>query len=44
MKSAYESLICDLKIKLNNKKIDFKRIFELINNHKYNEIIEITQD
>jgi hypothetical protein len=44
MKSAYESLICDLKIKLNNKKIDFKRIFELINNHKYDEIIEITQD
>lgn len=44
MKSDYESLICDLKIKLKNKNIGFKRIFKLINNHRYDEIIEITHD
>ena len=44
MTSVYEGLICDLKIKLKNKNIKFNKIFSLINNEKYDEIIEINVD
>ena len=44
MISVYEGLICDLKIKLKNKNIKFNKIFSLINNQKYDEIIEIIDD
>lgn len=44
MTSVYEGLICDLKNKLKNKNIKFKDLFSLINNQKYNEIIEIIHD
>jgi len=44
MTSVYEGLICDLKIKLKNKNIKFNKIFSLINNQKYDEIIEIIDD
>jgi len=44
MASVYESLICELKIKLKNKNIKFNKIFSLINNEKYAEIIEIIDD
>ena len=44
MVSVYESLVCDLKIKLKNKNIKFNKIFSLINNEKYDEIIEIIHD
>lgn len=40
MTSVYEGLIFDLKIKLKNKNIKFNKIFSLINNQKYDEIIE----
>ena len=44
MASVYESLICELKIKLKNKEIKFNKLFSLINNQKYNEIIKIIND
>ena len=44
MTSVYEGLIYDLKIKLTNKNIEFKKLFSLINNQKYDEIIEIIHD
>ena len=44
MTSIYESLICELKIKLKNKNIKFKKLFNLINNQKYDEIIKIIND
>ena len=44
MTSIYEGLICDLKIKLKNKNIKFKDLFSLINNQRYDEIIEIIDD
>ncbi len=44
MTSVYENLICDLKIKLKNKNIKFKDLFSLINNQKYDKIIEIIDD
>jgi len=44
MTSVYEGLICDLKIKLKNKNIKFNKIFSLINNQKYDEIIKIIND
>jgi len=44
MTSVYEGLICDLKNKLKNKNIKFKDFFSLINNQKYDEIIEIIDD
>lgn len=44
MTSVYEGLIYDLKIKLANKNIEFKKLFSLINNQKYDEIIEIIHD
>jgi len=44
MTSIYEGLIYDLKIKLKNKNIKFNKIFSLINNQKYNEIIKIIRD
>jgi len=44
MTSVYEGLICDLKIKLKNKNIKFNKFFSLINNEKYDEIIEIIDD
>ncbi len=40
MTSVYEGLIFELKIKLKNKNIKFNKIFSLINNQKYDEIIE----
>ena len=44
MISSYESLICDLKIRLKNKNIKFKKLFSLINNQKYDEITKIIHD
>ena len=44
MISSYESLICDLKIRLKNKNIKFKELFSLINNQKYDEITKIIHD
>ena len=44
MTSVYEGLICDLKIKLKNKNIEFKYLFSLINNKKYNKIKKIIPD
>ena len=44
MTSVYESLICDLKNKLKNINIKFKDLFRLINNKKYDKIIEIIHD
>ena len=44
MTSIYKDLICDLKIKLKNKNIKFKKLFSLINNQKYDDIIEIIDD
>jgi hypothetical protein len=44
MTSVYENLICNLKIKLKNKNIKFKDLFSLINNQKYDKIIEIIDD
>jgi hypothetical protein len=44
MTSVYEELICNLKIKLKNKNIKIKDLFSLINNEKYDEIIEIIHD
>jgi hypothetical protein len=44
MKSIYEGLIYELKNKLKNKNIKFNKIFSLINNQKYNEIIKIIRD
>ena len=44
MTSIYESLICDLKIKLKNKNIKFNKLFNLINNQKYDEIKKIIHD
>ena len=44
MTSVYEGLICNLKNKLKNKNIKFKDFFSLINNQKYDEIIEIIDD
>ena len=44
MTSIYESLICELKIKLKNKNIKFKKLFNLINNQKYDEITKIIND
>jgi hypothetical protein len=42
--SVYESLVCDLKIKLKNENIKFNEFFSLINNQRYDEIIEIIDD
>lgn len=44
MISVYESLICDLKIKLKNRNIKFNKVVSLINNRKYDEIIIIIND
>ena len=44
MTSIYEGLICDLKIKLQNKNIKFKVLFRLINNQNYDKIREILKD
>jgi hypothetical protein len=44
MTSVYEELICNVKIKLKNKNIKIKDLFSLINNEKYDEIIEIIHD
>lgn len=44
MTSVYEGLICDLKNKLKNKNIKFKDFFSLINNQKYDKIIEIIDE
>lgn len=44
MTSIYKDLICDLKIKLKNKNIKFKKLFSLINNQKYDDIIKIIDD
>lgn len=44
MISVYESLICDLKIKLKNRNIKFNKVVSLINNQKYDEIIIIIND
>ena len=44
MTSVYEGLICDLKIRLKNKNIKFKKLFSLINNQKYDEITKIIHD
>jgi len=44
MTSIYKGLICDLKIKLKNKNIKFKKLFSLINNQKYDDIIKIIDD
>lgn len=41
---TYEDLIYDLKHKLHSRKISFKRIFKLLTNRKYDEIIEIIHD
>ena len=44
MTSIYEGLIYELKIKLKNKNIKFNKICSLINNQKYDEIVEIIRD
>jgi hypothetical protein len=44
MISNYENLIRDLKNKLKSKNISFKKCFYLINNQKYDTIIEIIDD
>jgi hypothetical protein len=44
MTSLYQELICELKIKLKNKKINFNKICSLINNQFYDEIIKIIDD
>jgi len=46
MSSLYEDLISDLRIKLKNKNIKFKKIFSLINKEKYEdeEIIKNIND
>ena len=41
MTTVYENLINDLKIKLKNKNIKFRDIFNLLNNEKYDEIINL---
>jgi hypothetical protein len=40
MASVYECLIYDLKFKLKNKNIKFNDLFKLINNQKYDEIVD----
>lgn len=42
--STYENLVNELKIKLQDKKLKFNKIFTLINNEDYQQIIEITKD
>jgi hypothetical protein len=44
MSTVYEELIYKLKNKLKNINIKFNDIFKLINNQKYDEIIEIIND
>jgi hypothetical protein len=42
--TTYENLVNDLKIRLKNKNIKFKNIFQLINNQEYDKIIEIIKE
>ena len=44
MATIYEGLINELKLQLGLKKIKFKKMFRLINNQKYDEIVEIIHD
>ena len=44
MATIYEGLINELKLQLSLKKIGFIKIVELINNQKYDEILEIIDD
>jgi hypothetical protein len=44
MSTIYEGLINELKLQLNLKKIGFNKIVKLINNQKYDEIVEIIDD
>jgi len=44
MTSKYEELVSNLKIKLKTKNLKFKKIFSLINNNKYDEILQIVKD
>ena len=44
MSTIYEGLTNELKFKLGLKNIKFYKIFRLINNQKYEEIIEIIDD
>ena len=44
MSTVYEELICKLKNKIKNINIKFNNLFKLINNEKYDEIIEIIND
>ena len=44
MATVYESLINELKLQLKLKKIGFNKIVKLINNRKYDEIVEIIDD
>jgi hypothetical protein len=44
MATIYEGLTNELKFKLGLKNIKFYKIFILINNQKYEEIIEIIDD
>jgi hypothetical protein len=44
MITKYEKLINKIKLKLKNKNIKFNDIFNLINNEKYDEIIEKIND
>lgn len=44
MSTIYEELICKLKNNLINKNIKFNKLFKLINNQKYDEIIKIIDD
>jgi hypothetical protein len=44
MSTIYEGLINELKLQLGLKKIKFKKMFRLINNQKYDEIVEIIHD
>jgi len=44
MTTRYEELINKLKIELTNKNIKFTKIFSLINNNNYDEIIKIVNN
>ena len=44
MATVYEGLTNELKLQLKLKKIGFNKIFKLINNQKYDEIVEIIDD
>ena len=44
METIYEGLTNELKLQLKLKKIGFNKIVKLINNRKYDEIVEIIDD